>query len=118
MGVGSRVRVRLRVSVKRFGFGFGFGAGAGVPPPLRALAAWWYQRHRGAARRRLLRRWHLGVQSSMAPADMMLEIFRALRTLQFEWKIVAQYALKCRPCPRAAALPPHEAPPPRPNPNA
>jgi len=54
------------------------------------------------------RRWHLGVQSSMAPADMMLEIFRALRTLQFEWKIVAQYALKCRPCPRAAALPPHE----------
>ena len=48
---------------------------------------------------------------------MMLEIFRALRTLQFEWKIVAQYALKCRPCPRAAALPPHEAPPPPPNPN-
>ena len=28
------------------------------------------------------RRWHLGVQSSMPPADMMLEIFRALRTLQ------------------------------------
>ena len=52
------------------------------------------------------RRWHLGVQSSMAPADMMLEIFRALRTLQFEWKIVAQYSLKCRPCPRPA-LPAH-----------
>ena len=46
---------------------------------------------------------------------MMLEIFRALRTLQFEWKIVAQYALKCRPCPRAAALPPHEARPPASN---
>mmetsp|Transcript_2999 Transcript_2999/g.9345 ORF Transcript_2999/g.9345 Transcript_2999/m.9345 type:complete len:494 (-) Transcript_2999:133-1614(-) len=44
------------------------------------------------------RRWHLGVQSSMSPADMMLEIFRALRVLQFEWKIVAQYSLKCRPC--------------------
>ena len=29
---------------------------------------------------------------------MMLEIFRALRALQFEWKIVAQYSLKCRPC--------------------
>ena len=57
------------------------------------------------------------MQSSMAPADMMLEIFRALRTLQFEWKIVAQYALKCRPCPRAAALPPHEARPPASNPN-
>ena len=37
-------------------------------------------------------------QSSMAPADMMLEIFRTLRVLQFEWKIVAQYSLKCRPC--------------------
>ena len=46
------------------------------------------------------RRWHLGVQSSLAPADMMLEIFRALRVLRFEWKIVAQYSLKCRPCTR------------------
>jgi len=45
-------------------------------------------------------KWQLGVQSSMPPADMMLEIFRALRTLQFEWKIVAQYSLKCRPCSR------------------
>jgi 5'-AMP-activated protein kinase catalytic alpha subunit len=32
---------------------------------------------------------------------MMLEIFRTLRALQFEWKIVAQYSLKCRPCTRA-----------------
>jgi 5'-AMP-activated protein kinase catalytic alpha subunit len=48
------------------------------------------------------RRWHLGVQSSLAPADMMLEIFRALRHLRFEWKIVAQYSLKCRPCSRPA----------------
>lgn len=47
------------------------------------------------------RRWHLGIQSSMLPADMMLEIFRALRTLRIEWKIVAQYSLKCRPCTRA-----------------
>jgi len=46
------------------------------------------------------RRWHLGLQSSLPPADMMLEIFRALRALQFEWKIVAQYSLKCRPCTR------------------
>ena len=46
------------------------------------------------------RRWHLGVQSSLAPADMMLEIFRVLRALRFEWKIVAQYNIKCRPCTR------------------
>jgi len=32
----------------------------------------------------------------------MLEIFRALRALRFEWKIVAQYSLKCRPCTRAS----------------
>ena len=31
-------------------------------------------------------------QSTLPPADMMLEIFRALRALRFEWKIVAQYA--------------------------
>jgi len=49
------------------------------------------------------RRWHLGVQSSLAPADMMLQIFRVLRTLRFEWKIVAQYSLKCRPCTRPPA---------------
>ena len=53
------------------------------------------------------RRWHLGVQSSLAPADMMLEIFRVLRALRFEWKIVAQYSLKCRPCTR----PPESAQP-------
>mmetsp|Transcript_3714 Transcript_3714/g.11463 ORF Transcript_3714/g.11463 Transcript_3714/m.11463 type:complete len:446 (-) Transcript_3714:590-1927(-) len=47
------------------------------------------------------RRWHLGIQSTASPADMMLEIFRTLRVLQFEWKIVAQYSLKCRPCTRA-----------------
>jgi 5'-AMP-activated protein kinase catalytic alpha subunit len=40
-------------------------------------------------------------RSSASPADMMLEIFRTLRALQFEWKIVAQYSLKCRPCTRA-----------------
>mmetsp|Transcript_34149 Transcript_34149/g.93912 ORF Transcript_34149/g.93912 Transcript_34149/m.93912 type:complete len:530 (-) Transcript_34149:392-1981(-) len=46
------------------------------------------------------KRWQLGVVSFLPPADMMLEIFRALRALQFEWKIVAQYSLKCRPCTR------------------
>jgi len=58
----------------------------------------------------LQRRWHLGVQSALPPADMMLEIFRALRTLKFEWKIVAQYSLKCRPCLRLA-MPNQEATP-------
>lgn len=53
-----------------------------------------------AAQRGGVGKWQLGVQSSMPPADMMLEIFRALRALQFEWKIVAQYSLKCRPCSR------------------
>lgn len=43
----------------------------------------------------------LALCSSASPADMMLEIFRTLRALQFEWKIVAQYSLKCRPCTRA-----------------
>ena len=72
------------------GFGpgaVGFGAGAsGLPNPTGGPTP--------------ARRWHLGVQSSLSPADMMLEIFRALRALRFEWKIVAQYSLKCRPCTR------------------
>ena len=36
----------------------------------------------------------------------MLEIFRVLRALRFEWKIVAQYSLKCRPCTRPPLDPP------------
>ncbi|KAJ1624168.1 SNF1-related protein kinase [Pavlovales sp. CCMP2436] len=43
------------------------------------------------------KKWHLGVQSRMPPADMMLEIFRALRIVHFEWKVVAQYQVVCRP---------------------
>jgi len=54
----------------------------------------------GGGAEMMQRPWQLGIQSSMPPADMMLEIFRALRALQFEWKIVAQYSLKCRPCQR------------------
>jgi len=64
------------------------GGASGMPPTVRGEAP--------------SRRWHLGVQSSLAPADMMLEIFRALRALRFEWKIVAQYSLKCRPYTRAS----------------
>ena len=88
--------------------GGGAGANPLFAPPVsnlqaqQQLAAMQQQQQQAPPGGAVARRWHLGVQSSLAPADMMLEIFRALRALRFEWKIVAQYSLKCRPCTRPA----------------
>lgn len=40
--------------------------------------------------------WYLGVLSSLPPEDIMREVFRALREVGFEWKIVNPFAVRCR----------------------
>jgi len=60
-------------------------------------------RAEGAAQAAMVKKWHLGVQSRLPPADMMIEVFRALKAINFEWKVVAQYQLVCRPAVRQAA---------------
>ena len=42
------------------------------------------------------RRWYLGIQSKKEPAHVMTEVYKALHVLQFEWKILAPYRVKCR----------------------
>ncbi|CAG0892432.1 unnamed protein product [Darwinula stevensoni] len=41
-------------------------------------------------------KWHLGIRSQSRPVDIMNEVFRAMKTLEFEWKAVNQYQVRAR----------------------
>lgn len=41
-------------------------------------------------------KWHLGIRSQSKPNDIMNEVFRAMKALNFEWKIVNSYHLRVR----------------------
>lgn len=41
-------------------------------------------------------KWHLGIRSQSRPQDIMAEIFRKLKALDFQWKIVTPYFIRCR----------------------
>jgi 5'-AMP-activated protein kinase catalytic alpha subunit len=51
------------------------------------------------------RRWYLGIQSKKEPAHVMSEVYKALHVLQFDWKVVAPYRVKCRWQPSGATMP-------------
>ncbi|ELU05209.1 hypothetical protein CAPTEDRAFT_227168 [Capitella teleta] len=41
-------------------------------------------------------KWHLGIRSQSKPQDIMHEVFRAMKTLNYEWKIVNNYHVRVR----------------------
>ncbi|XP_074601312.1 AMP-activated protein kinase alpha subunit [Brevipalpus obovatus] len=41
-------------------------------------------------------KWHLGIRSQNRPQDIMNEVFRAMKALDFEWKVVNQYQVRVR----------------------
>eukprot|EP00730_Choanoeca_flexa_P001980 TRINITY_DN10867_c0_g1_i2.p1 TRINITY_DN10867_c0_g1~~TRINITY_DN10867_c0_g1_i2.p1 ORF type:complete len:502 (+),score=108.01 TRINITY_DN10867_c0_g1_i2:96-1601(+) len=41
-------------------------------------------------------RWHLGMRSKNRPGDIMAEVYRALEALNFQWKVVHPYHIRCR----------------------
>jgi len=41
-------------------------------------------------------RWHLGIRSQSRPADIMAEVFKAMKQLGFEWKVVNPYCVRAR----------------------
>lgn len=41
-------------------------------------------------------KWHLGIRSQSRPQDIMAEIFRKLIVLDFQWKIITPYFIRCR----------------------
>ncbi|XP_028902483.1 5'-AMP-activated protein kinase catalytic subunit alpha-2 isoform X1 [Ornithorhynchus anatinus] len=41
-------------------------------------------------------KWHLGIRSQSRPGDIMAEVYRAMRQLGFQWKVVTAYHLRVR----------------------
>ncbi|XP_072919197.1 5'-AMP-activated protein kinase catalytic subunit alpha-2 [Hemitrygon akajei] len=41
-------------------------------------------------------KWHLGIRSQSKPYDIMAEVYRAMRQLDYEWKVVNPYHLRVR----------------------
>ena len=41
-------------------------------------------------------KWHLGIRSQSKPSDIMSEVFRAMKALDFEWKTVTPFHVRCR----------------------
>lgn len=43
-------------------------------------------------------KWHLGIRSQSKPNDIMNEVYRAMKALNFEWKIINAYSVRVRHC--------------------
>lgn len=41
-------------------------------------------------------KWHLGIRSQSKPSDIMNEVYRAMKALNFEWKVVNPYHIRVR----------------------
>lgn len=63
------------------------GVGTQLPPAVE-------QKHRGTPVKRA--KWHLGIRSQSKPNDIMLEVYRAMKALDFEWKVLNPYHVRVR----------------------
>jgi 5'-AMP-activated protein kinase catalytic alpha subunit len=41
-------------------------------------------------------KWHLGIRSQSKPNDIMNEVYRAMKALNFEWKVINPYSVRVR----------------------
>ncbi|XP_071953487.1 5'-AMP-activated protein kinase catalytic subunit alpha-2-like [Antedon mediterranea] len=41
-------------------------------------------------------KWHLGIRSQSKPQDIMGEVYRAMKTLNYEWKVINQFHVRVR----------------------
>ncbi|XP_064626154.1 5'-AMP-activated protein kinase catalytic subunit alpha-2-like isoform X2 [Lineus longissimus] len=41
-------------------------------------------------------KWHLGIRSQSKPHDIMHEVFRAMKTLEYDWKIINSFHIRVR----------------------
>ncbi|XP_052867445.1 5'-AMP-activated protein kinase catalytic subunit alpha-2-like isoform X2 [Anopheles cruzii] len=66
-----------------------------VAPPMATSAVGVpIDKHRGTPVKRA--KWHLGIRSQSKPNDIMLEVYRAMKALDFEWKIINPYHVRVR----------------------
>ncbi|XP_043279732.1 5'-AMP-activated protein kinase catalytic subunit alpha-2 [Venturia canescens] len=59
-----------------------------------AAAATVPQGNRGTPVKRA--KWHLGIRSQSKPNDIMNEVYRAMKALDFEWRIINAYSVRVR----------------------
>ncbi|XP_015784990.1 5'-AMP-activated protein kinase catalytic subunit alpha-2 [Tetranychus urticae] len=52
------------------------------------------EKHKGTPMKRA--KWHLGIRSQSRPHDIMNEVFRAMKALDMEWKIVNPFNVRAR----------------------
>lgn len=62
-----------------------------IPKPVTPVNT---KTHRGAPIKRS--KWHLGIRSQSKPHDIMSEVYRAMKTLDFEWKVINPYHVQVR----------------------
>ncbi|XP_053617097.1 5'-AMP-activated protein kinase catalytic subunit alpha-2 [Plodia interpunctella] len=65
-----------------------------APAPAPAPAAPAAPAHKGTPVKRA--KWHLGIRSQSKPNDIMLEVFRAMKALDYEWKVINPYHVRVR----------------------
>ncbi|XP_028127998.1 5'-AMP-activated protein kinase catalytic subunit alpha-2 [Diabrotica virgifera virgifera] len=41
-------------------------------------------------------KWHLGIRSQSKPNDIMMEVYRAMKALDYEWKVINPYHIRVR----------------------
>lgn len=71
------------------------GSAAGLSAADAQLAA---NEQKNVARGNPVKRakWHLGIRSQSKPNDIMLEVYRAMKALDYEWKIINAYHVRVR----------------------
>lgn len=52
------------------------------------------EKYRGTPVKRA--KWHLGIRSQSKPNDIMLEVYRAMKALDYEWKVINPYHVRVR----------------------
>lgn len=53
-----------------------------------------HDKYRGTPVKRA--KWHLGIRSQSKPHDIMLEVYRAMKALDYEWKVLNPYHVRVR----------------------
>ena len=41
-------------------------------------------------------KWHLGIRSQSKPNDIMNEVYRAMKALNFEWRVINTFSVRVR----------------------
>lgn len=69
---------------------------APIPSPNITATAIPVDKHRATGTPVKRAKWHLGIRSQSKPNDIMLEVYRAMKALDFEWKIINPYHVRVR----------------------